>query len=100
MSQLQELLWSDTVVRIGWALLHSLWQLSALAAAFLLLSVGFRRRSPVLRYTAGCVTMAAMTLAPVLTFFSIPSQARQPRVQPVASEVTREAVGQAGSPRM
>lgn len=54
--------------RIGWALIHSIWQGAAVAG---LLAVAFAalRHSASARYLAACAAMAAMLAAPVITFF-------------------------------
>ena len=54
--------WVD---RLGWALIHFLWQ----GALIALLYVAARRsRTPQTRYLVGCLALAAMTLAPIVTF--------------------------------
>ena len=50
----------------GWTLVHFLWQGTA-GAAFLALAL-LTTRSPRVRYAAGCVALALMALAPVLTY--------------------------------
>ena len=45
MTMVLEILRSDLAYRLGWALLHSLWQIALLASALALLLTAFRRRS-------------------------------------------------------
>jgi GWxTD domain-containing protein len=61
------------IQRLGWALLHFLWQGTAIAIGFAIL----RRLlahwlSPRGRYVLACVALAAMIVAPVLTFLLVP----------------------------
>ena len=66
---------SDTVCRLGWALLHSLWLGVCVAAAFSAALVFLRRRSAQVRYLAGCVALVMMVVLPVAAFFVVPSSA-------------------------
>jgi protein involved in polysaccharide export with SLBB domain/beta-lactamase regulating signal transducer with metallopeptidase domain len=54
--------------RIGWTLVHFLWQGAAAAAALALLLVLMRRASAVSRYRVACGALVFMTLAPAATF--------------------------------
>jgi len=54
--------------RVGWALLHSLWQLVVIWAASSLLLVVLRHRSAHARYVAACAALAAMFVAPIVTY--------------------------------
>jgi beta-lactamase regulating signal transducer with metallopeptidase domain/HEAT repeat protein len=65
---MSELLEHPLVVRLGWTLLHSLWQgavIGALAAVALRL---LRRRSAQARYLAGCAALLVLAMAPLATF--------------------------------
>jgi uncharacterized protein involved in exopolysaccharide biosynthesis/beta-lactamase regulating signal transducer with metallopeptidase domain len=53
--------------RLGWALLHSLWQGALVAALFGLLRAGLRRASAHQRYLAGCGALAVLAALPVAT---------------------------------
>ncbi len=60
-----------TVMRpLGWALLHFLWQGTALAAVAAV-TMGLCRKASV-RYTVGVATLALMLAAPVATFLTYP----------------------------
>ena len=63
------LLQADWAERVGWTLLHSLWQIALLAAAYALVSVSLKNRSATVRYCAGCVTLFAMLGLPLSTYF-------------------------------
>jgi beta-lactamase regulating signal transducer with metallopeptidase domain len=63
--------------RIGWALLHSLWQGALVGAVFALLRFALRRRSANARYVAGCLSLGLLSAFPVVTVLvgSLPSAA-------------------------
>jgi beta-lactamase regulating signal transducer with metallopeptidase domain len=62
------------VERLGWVLIHSLWQFLAIALVVRLLEQAFAGRSGAsLRYIAGLCGLTAMTAAPVVTWFFIPA---------------------------
>jgi beta-lactamase regulating signal transducer with metallopeptidase domain len=61
------------VERLGWVLIHSLWQFLAIALVVRLLERSFAGRgSASVRYVAGVCGLAAMTAAPVVTWFFLP----------------------------
>ncbi len=71
---------SNTI--LGWTLLHFLWQGTALAAVMLggLLAT----RSPRTRYSLGCGVLAAMALAPVVTYAVLAQPGAVTELPPVA----------------
>ncbi len=59
------------VVRLGWALLHFLWQGTLIAVAFAVIRALLARSlSAHARYLLACATLGTMTIAPVLTYFA------------------------------
>jgi beta-lactamase regulating signal transducer with metallopeptidase domain len=62
------------VERLGWVLIHSLWQFLLIALVVRLVEQGLagRNRASV-RYIAGVCGLAAMTAAPVLTWYFVPA---------------------------
>jgi beta-lactamase regulating signal transducer with metallopeptidase domain/protocatechuate 3,4-dioxygenase beta subunit len=72
MSLLSHLLSATPLERIGWALLHSLWQFALLAAVVAGALEALRRRSANVRYLVGCAGLAAMLAAGVSTFCLTP----------------------------
>ena len=58
----------ETMQSLGWALLHFLWQGTALAAIAAVAMAAFRK--PAARYLIGIVTLGLMLAAPVATFVS------------------------------
>lgn len=55
--------------RLGWTLLHFVWQGAALAALLALLLILLRHGSASARYLACCVVLLLMTLCPPVTFW-------------------------------
>ena len=65
---LDRLLSSDLIWRLGWMLLHSLWQLLLLGAATTLILALLSRQSAKLRYWIACCGLASC-YAPLVAFF-------------------------------
>ena len=61
-----------TMQALGWALVHFLWQGTALAALAAVLMATIRRSAA--RYLIGVITLGLMLLAPVATFLSYSQQ--------------------------
>jgi beta-lactamase regulating signal transducer with metallopeptidase domain/uncharacterized protein involved in exopolysaccharide biosynthesis len=59
--------------RVGWILLHSLWQGALIGAGFALLRLALRKQSAQARYLAGCVCLTLMLCAPLLTLLMGPA---------------------------
>jgi beta-lactamase regulating signal transducer with metallopeptidase domain len=59
--------------RVGWMLLHSLWQGALIGLCFVLLRFALRKQSAQSRYLAGCVCLTLMVAAPVLTLCMNPA---------------------------
>ncbi len=55
--------------RLGWTLVHSIWEGAAIAAAFAVVRVGLRHWSASARYIAACVALLTLLAAPVFTVF-------------------------------
>ena len=73
---LTSFLWNEAVVhRVGWTLLHLVWQGAAVAAVFAIASAVLRRRAANVRYVAGCMAMLVLAAAPVATFLALPARA-------------------------
>ncbi len=73
---------SEVVGRIGWALIHFLWQGAAIAGLLWLALRLLARRGPQVRYAVACLALLLMAAAPVATFFV---------VQPAGQDVRRPA---------
>ena len=62
------------VQRLGWTLLHFLWQGTAIVVAYAMLrNLLARSLSARRRYVLACMTLVAMALAPPLTFLLLPN---------------------------
>ena len=59
---------ADWAERAGWTLLHSLWQIAAVAAVYAIAAFLLRNRSADCRYVVGCVAILAMLGLPVGTY--------------------------------
>ena len=68
MNLLQELLNQPVVQRLGWTLLHFVWQGALWAAFYAALRAVCRDRSANTRYLAGCLTLLLMAATPVATY--------------------------------
>lgn len=67
------MIWMDpaVVVRLGWTLVHFLWQGAVLAGALALLFWLTKGRSPRLRHGLACLVLAVMAVAPALTWIQL-----------------------------
>ena len=79
MNGLQSLLSHPAVMRLGWALLHFLWQGAAVAALLALALLLLRRASANARYLAACVALLLMAAAPVLTYWHLTPSVATPQ---------------------
>ena len=81
MTGLESILTSSIVHRVGWTLLHSLWQAAAVAALLAGAMWILRRRSASLRYAAACAALLLMLALPAVTIWLV-----TPPVPPPAAE--------------
>ncbi len=72
MTSLETFFASPVVHRLGWMLLHSLWQLVLVAVLLAATLVALRRRSANARYLAGCVALVLMAALPTVTVLMVP----------------------------
>ena len=80
MTWLDAFLDTAVVQRLGWTLMHSLWQVAAVAAGMAVGLVALRRATANARYLAALLTLGAMAAAPAVTFVLVPVE---PAPQPV-----------------
>ena len=88
MDNLQTLLEWPVVESIGWALVHSIWQIALVAALYAVARSALRNRSALLRYGLACVALGTMIVAVTATTCIVWSTQSQPSavaVTPVAS---------------
>jgi len=81
MSNLTDILSSPIMQRLGWAIVHSLWQVGAVALGLAIILGVMRRSSSRARYMAACVAMVLAVISPIVTAFVV-----SPTSTPVASE--------------
>ena len=62
---------SDWSYRLGWTVIHSLWQGCAVAALLMPALWGLRRRSPQVRYSLAIATLGLMLFAAVVTLVMV-----------------------------
>src|SRR5580692_5933219 len=76
MNTIQTLTSQAWIIRLGWTLLHFLWQGTAIAILYAAIRFLFARTlSASARYALACVAMLAMAVAPLLTFITISNDA-------------------------
>lgn len=68
----ENVLCGPMVERIGWTLIHFLWQGAALAVMLSAELVLLRRSKANVRYIAACLTLALMVFVPCVTMFMVP----------------------------
>lgn len=59
---------SPLVERLGWTLVHFLWQGAAIAAILAVALAILKRSAPSARHAAACVSLLIMAIAPIVTF--------------------------------
>ena len=65
----------DFIDHLGWTLIHSTWQLLAIACCFAVVIGLACRHSPGFKYLAGCIALVAMVVAPVTTYVTLAAHA-------------------------
>jgi beta-lactamase regulating signal transducer with metallopeptidase domain len=85
MNTLLDLLQQPLARRLGWTLLHFLWQGALLAVAYAAVRGLVHRRSANTRYLAGCLTLLLMAAAPVMTFHALDAKPAIHHAAPVAT---------------
>jgi len=80
--------WTAATWVIGWTLLHFVWQGILLAAVLGFVRLLIPQRLAHIRYAAGCITLAAMLVAPLLTAVQMAGMWTSPSTPPVAAADT------------
>ncbi|MDT7543011.1 MAG: hypothetical protein QOE33_2915 [Acidobacteriota bacterium] len=73
MTAARALLESATLQNLGWAIVHSVWQLTALALVLAIALAVLRDASARVRYCVSCLALFAMLALPAATFFALNS---------------------------
>ncbi|MDT8303018.1 MAG: M56 family metallopeptidase [Sedimentisphaerales bacterium] len=69
---LQDILSQEIVQRLGWTLLHFIWQAAAVALILAVLLKVLRKSTANLRYIIACLALALIVLMPVITIKLVP----------------------------
>ncbi len=83
------------VFRLGWTLVHFLWQGAALAGLLALMLWLTKGHSPRLRYGLACLVLALMALAPVATWYQLGQSPTTHRSRVVSSTGSAPKTGSA-----
>jgi len=82
MSLLNSLLDSPRIQRLGWALLHSLWQMTVAGLMLAVALAALRNRAARARYACACAMMLLLAGMPIITFLMIEGPALRRDVEP------------------
>lgn len=80
MNTLNELLVHPIFQRLGWTLVHSIWQGAAIAFLAVIAMAMLKRQSSQARYVVSCAGMLLMLVGLVVTFFILPGPILRPDV--------------------
>ena len=99
---LQDILSQEIVQRLGWTLLHFIWQAAAVALILTILLRVLRKSTANLRYIIACLALALIVLLPVITIKLVPvsqpltaahfAPATEPTVPPIAEMPAPETI--------
>ncbi|HTL30544.1 MAG TPA: M56 family metallopeptidase, partial [Tepidisphaeraceae bacterium] len=93
MNTLNDLLTHPVFQRLGWALVHSLWQGAGIALLAAIVLAMLARRSSQARYVVACMALALMAITPIVTFFVLPGPIVRPDPIAPAAPVLVRATG-------
>ncbi|NQU20499.1 MAG: HEAT repeat domain-containing protein [Candidatus Nealsonbacteria bacterium] len=79
MNFFDQILAADWITRLGWTLLHSLWEIALVTAVLALLLSVLRRGSANVRYLTACGGLAVMAIVPMVTYGLLP-ESRAPAI--------------------
>ncbi|MHC4167800.1 MAG: M56 family metallopeptidase, partial [Planctomycetota bacterium] len=96
MMALENILSQEIVQRLGWTLLHFVWQAAAVALLLAVLLAILRKASANLRYTIACLALGLIVLLPVVTIQLVPVSVFEPptSVQPAPVVLPPEQVSE------
>jgi len=83
MTALENILSQEIIQRLGWTLLHFVWQAAATALLLAVLLAALRKASANLRYTIACLALGLIVLLPAVTMQLVGISVAQP---PMVSE--------------
>ena len=67
MTALESILSQEIIQRLGWTLLHFVWQAATTALLLAILLSALRKASANLRYTISCLALGLIVLLPAVT---------------------------------
>ena len=74
---LENILSQDMIQRLGWTLLHFIWQATAIALLLAILLAGLRKTAASVRYIMACAALGLIVLLPIATISLIPASTPQ-----------------------
>lgn len=77
---------SELVVRIGWTLIHFVWQGAIIGILYAILRFNLRRSRPQVRYLLGLITLFTMACIPAITFLWL-----APAHEPITARIAQDA---------
>lgn len=84
---------SEIVVRLGWTLIHSLWQIGLVSVALVVSLKLLRTASPNLRYVVCLIALALSVGLPISTFIQSSTQSETSLLASQSSTTSRRQVG-------
>ena len=90
MAALENILSPQIVQKLGWTLLHFVWQAGVVALLLAILLRALRKSTPNIRYVVACAAMALIILMPTITFnlLSAPEPASPVESIPISAPVS------------
>jgi type II secretory pathway component GspD/PulD (secretin)/beta-lactamase regulating signal transducer with metallopeptidase domain len=90
MAALENILSPQIVQKLGWTLLHFVWQAGVVALLLAILLRALRKSTPNIRYIVACAAMALIILMPTITFnlLSAPEPASPVESIPISARVS------------
>ena len=73
MNLIDQTVWLNVAYRVGWTLVHSLWQLAVVAALVIPVLYLLRRATSQSRYVVACSGLVLMAMLPIVTFVFVPA---------------------------
>jgi len=71
MTALENILSQEIVQKLGWTLIHFVWQAAAVALLLAIVLKLLRKSSANLRYMLACLALTLMVLLPVMTMWAV-----------------------------
>ncbi|MCP4261002.1 MAG: M48 family metalloprotease [Planctomycetes bacterium] len=85
---LEDILSQEIIQRLGWTLLHFIWQAAAVALILAILVRLLRKSTANLRYIIACFALALIVLLPVITIQLVPVSTPSPAIHIAPAPVT------------